>query len=109
MYEPRVLAMLPDVINGMTQEELLKELNAHVKKLKALEYKGMHFNYLTPRSAFEALENTFLRCERMTCMPWRIQNQVSAGTNIIEQNIIINIIVIIIIFPRNEQDISHKV
>ena len=59
MYEPRVFAMLPDVINGMTQEELLKELNAHVKKLKALEYKGMHFNYLTPRSAFEALENTF--------------------------------------------------
>ena len=56
MDEPRVLAMLPDVINGKTQAELLKELRESSSQQNCYELEGMKFSWVMPRSAFEGIK-----------------------------------------------------
>ncbi|XP_071791938.1 sulfotransferase 1B1-like [Asterias amurensis] len=61
MDEPRVLAMLPDVINGKTQAELLEELRESSSQQNCYELEGMKFSWVMPQSAFEGIKTFEVR------------------------------------------------
>ena len=72
MEDDRVLAMLPEVINGKTQAELMEEqlrAGMHINNSHVLN--GIRFsNWVMPRSNFDALKTFGVRDDDIYCIAY---------------------------------------